>query len=123
MHSRAAFAIAALILSAGAPVALRAAEPVQLSLKAHRFTPDHIQVPAGERFKVELVNGDDTTDELESTDMKFEKIVVPGGKISVFAGPLHPGTYKFYDEYHKETANGVIVATDPTAQTAAPGKN
>lgn len=87
-----------------------ATQTVQLTLKDHRFTPAAVQVPAGERFRIELTNQDDTTDELESTDMKFEKIVVPGGKIGVFAGPLHPGTYKFYDEYHQETAIGQITA-------------
>ena len=122
MHRRVAIVTATLFMIAGSSLAARAAEQVQLSLKGHKFTPDHIQVPAGERFRIELVNGDDTTDELESTDMKFEKIVVPGGKIGVFAGPLHPGTYKFYDEYHQETASGVIVAVDPAAPPA-PGKN
>jgi hypothetical protein len=102
-----AFSLTALL---GLVTAASAAETVQLMLKDHHFTPDHIQVPADQRFRVELTNQDDTTDELESTDMKFEKIVVPGGKIGVFAGPLHPGTYKFYDEYHQDTATGQITA-------------
>ena len=42
--------------------------------------------------------------------MKFEKIVVSGGHIRVFAGPLHPGTYKFFDDYHPDTATGTITA-------------
>jgi len=105
-----------LAASLGLASAASAVETVKLTLKDHRFTPDHVQVPAGERFRVELTNQDDTTDELESTDMKFEKIVVPGGKIGVFAGPLHPGTYKFYDEYHQETANGQITAAAPAGQ-------
>jgi Cupredoxin-like domain len=42
--------------------------------------------------------------------MKFEKIVVSGGRIAVFAGPLHPGTYKFFDDYHPDTATGTITA-------------
>jgi heme/copper-type cytochrome/quinol oxidase subunit 2 len=89
-----------------------AAEPVALTLKDHHFVPDSVTVPAGERFRIELTNQDDTTDEFESYDMKFEKIVVPGGKISVFAGPLHPGTYKFFDDYHPDTAKGTVTAVE-----------
>jgi hypothetical protein len=81
-----------------------------LTLQNHQFTPDHLTVPAGQRFLIELTNHDETTDEFESYDMKFEKIVVPGGKIAVFAGPLHPGTYKFFDDYHPDTAQGTITA-------------
>ncbi len=87
-----------------------AADTVQLTIKDHRFQPDHVTVPAGERFRIELLNQDDTTDEFESYDMKFEKIVVSGGRIAVFAGPLHPGTYKFFDDYHPDTAQGTITA-------------
>ncbi|GBQ29619.1 hypothetical protein AA0472_3032 [Acetobacter estunensis NRIC 0472] len=83
---------------------------VQLTLKDHHFTPDHVEVPAGERFFIELENQDDTTDEFESYDMKFEKIIVSGGKIRVHAGPLHPGTYTFFDDYHPDQARGTVTA-------------
>jgi hypothetical protein len=86
--------------------------PLTLILKDHHFIPDHVTVPAGQRFPIELTNQDDTTDEFESYDMKFEKIVVPGGTIHVFAGPLHPGTYKFFDDYHPDLANGFVTATE-----------
>lgn len=92
------------------PTVAWAVDPVQLTLQNHRFQPDHVTVPAGERFRIELTNHDDTVDEFESYDMKFEKIVVPGGHIAVFAGPLHPGTYKFFDDYHPDTATGRITA-------------
>src|ERR1700679_3322985 len=81
-----------------------AADPVQLLLVNHHFQPDHVTLISGERFRIELTNQDETTDEFESYDMKFEKIVVSGGTIRVFAGPLHPGTYKFFDDYHPDLA-------------------
>lgn len=37
-------------------------------------------------------------------------MVVGGGTISVSAGPLKPGTYKFYDEFHEQTAIGTLTA-------------
>jgi hypothetical protein len=99
-------------VSASPWASARADDPVTLILKDHHFIPDHVTVPAGQRFPIELTNQDDTTDEFESYDMKFEKIVVPGGTIRVFAGPLHPGTYKFFDDYHPDLANGFVTATE-----------
>ncbi|WP_246395815.1 cupredoxin domain-containing protein [Gluconacetobacter tumulisoli] len=89
-----------------------AQDPIRLVVKAHRFTPDHVTVPAGQRFLIELTNQDDTVDEFESYDMKFEKIVVQGATIRVHAGPLHPGTYKFFDDYHPDTATGTVTAVE-----------
>ena len=102
------------LLAAFAGSAL-AAEPVQLVIKNNRFTPDTVKVPTGTRIKVEISNHDDTPAEFESTELKAEKIIVPGGKISVFVGPLKPGTYKFIDEYHPETAFGTMTAVETLA--------
>ncbi|MBB2190377.1 cupredoxin domain-containing protein [Gluconacetobacter azotocaptans] len=89
-----------------------AQDPIRLEVKSHHFIPDHFTVPAGQRFVIELTNHDDTVDEFESYDLKFEKIVVPGGTISVHAGPLHPGTYKFFDDYHPDSATGTVTVTE-----------
>lgn len=87
-----------------------AAEVVTLSIKDHRFTPNELTVPAGERFRLEVENRDSTPAEFESSDLRIEKIIVPGGKITVMAGPLKPGIYIFFDEYHPDTAKGTITA-------------
>jgi hypothetical protein len=81
-----------------------------LSIKDHRFTPNALSVPAGERFRIEVENRDPTPAEFESSDLRIEKIIGPGGKITVMAGPLKPGIYKFFDEYHPDTAKGTITA-------------
>lgn len=91
-----------------------AAEPVRIVLKDNQFTPSEVRVPAGERFRIELHNQGSAVAEFESSDMKFEKVVVAGGKITVSAGPLKPGTYKFFDEYHPE-ASGTVVAVQGLA--------
>jgi heme/copper-type cytochrome/quinol oxidase subunit 2 len=85
-----------------------AAEPIVLQIKNHLFVPKEITLPTNTRVKVEVQNMDDTPAEFESSDMKVEKIVVPGGKITVNLGPLKPGTYKFFDEYHPDTATGTV---------------
>lgn len=112
--------VALLLLVLGAVPAYAAdpaADPVRLTLKDHRFVPDQITVPAGERFKIEVVNEDDTPEEFESHDLKVEKIVTAGGKITLSVGPLKPGTYRFVGEYHEDTATGTIIAAEtPTKE-------
>ena len=101
---------AALGLLAALPALPALAAPQTLVLASHHFTPDHIEVPAGQRFKLLVTSHDDTPDEFESPDLRVEKIVMPGQTILVMAGPLSPGRYKFYDDYHPETANGLVEA-------------
>jgi hypothetical protein len=98
------------------PAAAQAAEGIALTIKNHRFAPAELSVPAGERFRIEVENQDVTPAEFESTDLRVEKIVVAGGKITVMAGPLKPGTYKFFDDYHPDTANGMITAIERGAR-------
>jgi heme/copper-type cytochrome/quinol oxidase subunit 2 len=109
-------AFCVLSLSGLAATVARAADPVTLTLKDHRFTPSQVTVPAGERFRIEVVNQDTTPAEFESSDLRVEKIVVPGGKITVNAGPLKPGTYKFFDDYHPDQATGTITSVERKAQ-------
>lgn len=87
-----------------------AAEPVRLTLKDHRFVPSEVSVQANERFEIEVINQDATPAEFESTDLRAEKVIAPGGKITVRAGPLKPGSYKFFDEYHPDQAKGTLTA-------------
>ena len=103
-------AVLASLLALGAAAPAVAAEPVVLTLSGNRFTPAEVRVKAGERFRIEVRNQDKTPAEFESTDLKIEKVIVPGGSITVNAGPLKPGTYKFFDEYHPETAQGTLIA-------------
>jgi hypothetical protein len=90
-----------------------AADTVELVLKDHKFIPSVITVPIGVRFKIQLINQDDTPAELESSDLRFEKIAPPGVTINVNAGPLKPGTYKFFDDYHPDLAIGTLTAAAP----------
>jgi plastocyanin len=111
--NRAIYALFAALLSVTLALPAWAVDTVVLTLKDHKFTPDKVTVPAGQRFRIEVINNDDTVEEFESHDLKIEKIVVPGGKISVNAGPLKPGVYKFFGEYHPDQATGTITAVAP----------
>jgi hypothetical protein len=105
---RAIFFMAALVLIGGTA----AADTVELSLKGHKFTPADVTVPANQKFKIKVTNGDDSPAEFESHDLKVEKIVVPGGTVMVTAGPLRPGTYQFFDDYHPDDAKGTVTAKE-----------
>ena len=107
--------LALLVLILGCASA-QAADPIRLTIKDHRFVPDQVTVPASEKFKIEVVNQDDSPEEFESHDLKVEKIVTPGGTIIVTAGPLKPGQYRFVGEYHEDTANGTITAVAPAKE-------
>jgi high-affinity iron transporter len=104
----AAVAGIAALLAAGSPA--RADELPLLVFHNHRFEPNRIQVPANARFQLKVKNTDDTADEFESVDLNREKLVTPGQTITVFLGPLPPGEYKFFGDFHQNTAQGVLVA-------------
>lgn len=106
VEARRLLAFAGISLTLVAPQA--AADPLTLVLKGNRFIPSAIAAPAGERLQLEIKNEDATPAEFESHDLRVEKIIVPGGQISVRIGPLKPGTYKFFDDYHPDTANGTL---------------
>ena len=104
-------AVAALLaLVIGAPAARADDAIVQLEFRDHRAVPSRIEVPAHTKFKLLVKNSDTTAEEFESTQLNREKVVAPGQTITVFLGPLAPGEYKFFGEFHQDTAQGVLVA-------------
>ncbi|MGH8213680.1 MAG: cupredoxin domain-containing protein [Rhodanobacteraceae bacterium] len=81
----------------------------KLTIKDHRFAPTQLTVPANTQFKVLVHNQDSTPSEFESSDFNREKIVLPGNQITVFIGPLDKGHYKFFDDFHQDTGQGVLI--------------
>jgi heme/copper-type cytochrome/quinol oxidase subunit 2 len=100
------FMFAASILTGMGGIAM--ADPVALTLTGHKFTPSTFDAPANQKFQIKVTNNDDTPAEFESHDLKVEKIVVPGGTVTVTAGPLKPGAYEFFDDYHPDDAKGTV---------------
>ncbi len=79
-------------------------------IKDHRFEPAELTVPAGQKIKLTVDNQDPTPEEFESNDLNREKVVAGNKKIIVFIGPLKPGTYKYFGDFHNKTAQGTITA-------------
>jgi high-affinity iron transporter len=90
--------------------AARAQTPPTLEFRQHRFVPDRIEVPAHQKFQLKVKNTDDSADEFESAELNREKLVAPGQTITLFLGPLDPGEYHFFGDFHQDTARGVLVA-------------
>ncbi len=103
-----ALALAAPVL---APAAARADEPERtIVIKAHKFRPDVVEVPAGVRIKLVIHNQDATPEEFESHDLRREKLVTGNGKAIVWVGPLPKGEYGFFGDFHQDSAQGKLVA-------------
>jgi plastocyanin len=102
----------AIALAAGvaAPALADDATQVQLSLKDHKFEPAESTVPAGKPIVIQLANQDATPAELESKELRFEKVVAGGGSITVKVRALKPGRYRFFDDYHEVTTQGFLIA-------------
>lgn len=102
--------LAAFFLAAGGAGSWAADEPYQLLIKDHRFEPQELRVPAGKKVKIIVQNQDPTPEEFESYPLKREKVI--GGRSSavIYVGPLAPGTYPFFGEFHPQTAQGQLIA-------------
>ncbi len=79
-------------------------------IQGHRFMPAELKVPAGRKIKLTVVNNDASAEEFESYELNREKIVVGKGRIVVFVGPLKPGKYPYFGEFHMDTAKGALIA-------------
>jgi len=103
----AGLAIAAVFVLAPA---LASAQSYTITIKDHRFTPAELKVPAGKRITVTVSNDDATPEEFESHELKFEKVIPGKSKGVVRFGPLKPGRYPFFGEFHEDTAQGAVIA-------------
>src|SRR4051794_20536360 len=107
--SRLALLSLALVLAMATSVA--AQEPAYtLVIKDHQFQPTEIEVPAGQKIALLVKNNDTTPEEFESTELRREKVVAGGEQITVYIGPLKPGTYEFFGDFNPKTARGHIIA-------------
>lgn len=107
-HAAAGAAALAVLLIVSGPA--RADDQPTVTFRNHRFEPTRVEVPAHVKFRLQVKNADDTADEFESTELNREKLVPPGQTITVFLGPLDPGEYKFFGDFHQDTAKGILVA-------------
>lgn len=93
------------------PALLHAADSAtQVRFENHRFTPQMLTVPAGQRLAIKVVNASTETIEFESFKLNREVAMTPGETITVRLPALSPGNYDFYDDFHQDVPEGAIVA-------------
>ncbi|MDB2415321.1 cupredoxin domain-containing protein [Rickettsiales bacterium] len=90
--------------------AIAETEEFSIIIKDHKFTPEVLEVPAGEKFKLVIDNQDPTPEEFESHSLNREKIIQGNSKGTVFVGPLKAGEYDYFGEFNEDSAKGKIVA-------------
>jgi hypothetical protein len=111
MHKIFAFLSAAIFCALIADVAYADTVPEQhLSIKNHAFVPPELTVPAGQKIKLIIKNEDATASEFESYELNREKVVPANGEITVYLDPMDPGTYPFFDDFHRDTTTGKVIA-------------
>lgn len=82
----------------------------RLVIRNHCFEPAELAVPAGKKVKLTIANEDASAEEFESYELNREKVVPPKGRVTLYVGPLKPGRYPFFGDFHKDTAQGVLIA-------------
>ncbi|MCE9507943.1 MAG: cupredoxin domain-containing protein [Alphaproteobacteria bacterium] len=90
-----------------APSSYAGDEANVITMKDHQFSPAELVIPAGQKVKLVVKNLDSSPIEFESYELNREKIVAPNGQVVVFIGPLKPGTYPYFDDFHPKI-KGVI---------------
>jgi hypothetical protein len=83
---------AVLVIAAFGSVQAADPAPVSITIKDRQFVPAEVTVPAGAKVELQIRN--------EQT---------PGGSVSLYIGPLNPGRYDFFDDFHPATRGIVVV--------------
>jgi hypothetical protein len=102
--------LAAILVYVFSVTALAADFEVKLVIDSHRFQPETVNVPVGQKIKLVIENRDATPEEFESHQLNREKVIPAKSTVTVFIGPLAAGSYPFVGEFNAKTAKGVIVA-------------
>lgn len=80
-----------------------------LTARDGRFTPSELHVPAGKRFKIVVHNIGPGPEEFESVSLRKELVLAEGVSRTVVFAPLKPGRYRFFGEFHPDTAKGELI--------------
>ncbi|WP_442755054.1 cupredoxin domain-containing protein [Methylocystis sp. JAN1] len=85
------------------------AESYMLTIKDHRFDPAELSIPADKAVTLVVKNLDATPEEFESKPFRIEKVVPANSEASFQLRAMKPGRYKFFGEFHEDTAKGEVV--------------
>jgi len=80
-----------------------------IEIRDHLFFPARLTIPRQQKVKLIVINRDDTPEEFESYELNREKVIMGNRQAVLFIGPLAPGEYPFFGEFHPKTALGTVV--------------
>lgn len=94
----------------GAVASAQAEAPAfALTIRDHKFDPAEVKLPANQAATLVVKNADATPEEFESKPLRIEKVIPANSEASFQVRALKPGRYKFFGEFHEESAKGEIV--------------
>lgn len=103
-----AFALLACVCLLGTTAARADDATFTLIIKDHKFDPAELVVPANVKIKLIVKNLGSTPSEFESAELRREKVIPGGTQGTVFVGPLRPGSYEFFDDFHPDTRGHLV---------------
>ena len=109
-HTAGALALASVLSLMQVPARAQDMPSVNLVIRAGRFVPTTMEVPANIKFRLLIKNEGPGAEEFESVELRKEKVLAPGASSFLIFQPLKPGTYKFFGDFHPDTAQGQMVA-------------
>lgn len=96
------------LLSADSQPAAAQEASASLSIGAGGFSPRTLTVKAGVKIVLTVTNSTSKAAEFESAELNREKVVPPGSSVTVYIGPLSPGTYPFFDDFNQSHTGQII---------------
>jgi hypothetical protein len=90
-------------------LSLGANQEFEIVIQDHLFFPSMLELPAGQKIRLLIINQDPTAEEFESYELNREKVIPGNSRTVIFVGPLSPGEYLFFGEFYPRTAQGMII--------------
>lgn len=82
--------------------------PVLLQIHDSRFEPEQLSLPSGIKLKLLIRNLDAIPTEFESFDLSREVIVPGHGEVTIYVGPLEPGSYQFFNDFNRDMRGSIV---------------
>jgi len=83
------------------------AVPIVLMLQNKQFDPQHLILATGVKLKIVIRNLDAIPAEFESYDLSREVVIPAHGEVSIYIGPLDPGTYQFFNDFNHDMQGSI----------------
>jgi plastocyanin len=106
--TRTALVFILLLAGISGPTLAQSGGSATLVVRDHRFEPAELTVPAGQKIELQVTNADSTPAEFESGELRREKLLPPGKTVTIYVGPLRPGQYEFFDDFHPSTRGHLV---------------